>query len=86
MGKGGRCVRLTTLSPSCAVVPVTAKNSGNVVGIAVTLRTGGLEARIVVGDFSLFQKSIPGPWPHPALLFGGFRGSFPGVKWAGREV
>ena len=55
-------------------------------GVATKLRTGRSGVRIPVGNFSLFQNTPTGSGANPALLFSGYRRSFPGLKLPRREV
>lgn len=63
---------------------ITGRNSA--VGTANNCRLGWQKEEISGRDFSFLQNhpdEVRGP---SSLLFDGYRGSFPGAKWTGREV
>ena len=56
--------------------------------IANNLQAGWSGVRISVGprNCSIFQKWPDGLWDPPSLLFCGYQGSFPDLKWPGHDV
>jgi len=60
-GKGGRCVRLTTLPPSCAVV----MKSGNLDFLEPSGHLGPVRGLIYLNLYCTFCKRQSNPWTDP---------------------
>jgi hypothetical protein len=73
---------------SFVLVPRPNWSQGSIVSIVTVLWAGRFGVRISVGarGFSLLQKRPDQVWVPPSVLFSGYQGSFPIVKWLRHEV
>jgi hypothetical protein len=86
------CLRIEICLVICNITKLTEfsthKNSS--VGIALGYRLddwgSGIRFPVGAGNFSLHHRVQKGSGAHPASFPGCIRGSFPGVKWPGREA
>jgi hypothetical protein len=85
------CVRsielsgVTVHSSSFGQIP---RSRSSIFGIVTRLQVGrsGVQIPVWAGDLSFFPKCPDWPWDPPSQVFGGYRGSFTGVKQPEHEV